>query len=350
VKQGIIAMGASADEQFPAGQPSTTPSTAIVSIEGLSKRYGRTVALDGVSLKIGRNELFALLGPNGAGKTTLIHILCTILRPDSGTITLAGFDVARQPLKARRRLGVVFQEPSVDDRLTVFENLNFHGLVYQVPAAVRRKRIDELLALVELEEWRHALVRSLSAGMKRRVEIARALIHDSAVLVLDEPTTGLDAQSRERIWAYLARLRKERSLTIIVTTHYIEEVEGCDRVCIIDHGKVLAIDTPTALKTGRGQELLRAVPEDESTAAAIRDAYPTAIAGSGGALVIEADGTSFAEDFLKKFGNRVKRLSIDSPSLESVFLSLTGRELRDQQAGRRERTYAFGRRGGEHTR
>jgi ABC-2 type transport system ATP-binding protein len=338
VKKGIIAMGASADEQFPAGQPSTAPSTAIVSIEGLSKRYGRTVALDGVSLKIGRNELFALLGPNGAGKTTLIHILCTILRPDSGTITLAGFDVARQPLKARRHLGVVFQEPSVDDRLTVFENLNFHGLVYQVPAAVRRKRIDELLALVELEEWRHALVRSLSAGMKRRVEIARALIHDSAVLVLDEPTTGLDAQSRERIWAYLARLRKERSLTIIVTTHYIEEVEGCDRVCIIDHGKVLAIDTPTALKTGRGQELLRAVPEDESTA------------GSGGALVIEADGTSFAEDFLKRFGNRVKRLSIDSPSLESVFLSLTGRELRDQAAGRRERTYAFGRRGGEHTR
>jgi ABC-2 type transport system ATP-binding protein len=346
----MIAMAASADRQLPVDQPSTASSNVIVSIEGLSKRYGRTVALDGVSLAIQRNEVFALLGPNGAGKTTLIHILCTILRPDSGTITLAGFDIARQSLKARRHLGVVFQEPSVDDRLTVFENLNFHGLVYQVPAALRRKRIDELLALVELEEWRNALVRSLSAGMKRRVEIARALIHDSEVLVLDEPTTGLDAQSRERIWAYLARLRKERALTIIVTTHYIEEVEGCDRVCIIDHGHVLAIDTPTALKAGRGQELLRAVPEDESTAAAIRDAYPTAIAGSGGALVIEAEGTSFAEDFLKRFGNRVKRLSIDSPSLESVFLSLTGRELRDQPAGRRERTYAFGRRGGEHTR
>jgi len=203
-------------------------SDTIVRVEGLSKRYGRTVALDGVSLAIKPNELFALLGPNGAGKTTLIYILCTILAPDSGTVTLAGFDVVRQPRKARRQLGVVFQEPSVDDRLTVFENLNFHGLVYQVPAAVRRKRIDELLALVELENWRHALVRSLSAGMKRRVEIARALIHDSAVLILDEPTSGLDAQSRERIWAYLMQLRQERALTIIVTTHYIEEVEGCE--------------------------------------------------------------------------------------------------------------------------
>src|SRR5579871_314459 len=183
-------------------------SDAIVRVSGLSKRYGRTVALDGIDLAIQPNELFALLGPNGAGKTTLIHILCTILRPDAGTVRLAGFDVIREPRQARRCLGVVFQEPSVDDRLTVFENLNFHGLIYEVPSATRHKRIDELLALVELENWRHALVRSLSSGMKRRVEIARALIHDSAVLILDEPTTGLDAQSRERIWAYLMRLRK----------------------------------------------------------------------------------------------------------------------------------------------
>ena len=324
-------------------------SDMIVRVDGLSKRYGRTVALDGVSLAIRPNELFALLGPNGAGKTTLIHILCTILPPDSGTVTLAGFDVVRQPRQARRQLGVVFQEPSVDDRLTVFENLNFHGLVYQVPAAVRRQRIDELLALVELENWRHALVRSLSAGMKRRVEIARALIHDSAVLILDEPTSGLDAQSRERIWAYLMRLRQERALTIIVTTHYIEEVEGCDRICIIDRGHILAIDTPAALKTAHGRELIRVVPDDAATGDAIRAAYPAAMTGSDGTIVIEADGDAVAEAFLKQFGGRVRRLSIDSPSLESVFLSLTGRELRDQPAGKRERTYAFGRRGGEHT-
>jgi ABC-2 type transport system ATP-binding protein len=329
-------------------------SDAIVRVDGLSKRYGRTVALDGVSLEIKPNELFALLGPNGAGKTTLIHILCTILAPDSGTVTLAGFDVVRQPRMARRHLGVVFQEPSVDDRLTVFENLNFHGLIYQVAAATRRRRIDELLALVELEDWRNALVRSLSSGMKRRVEIARALIHDSAVLILDEPTTGLDAQSRERIWAYLMRLRKERALTIIVTTHYIEEVEGCDRICVIDRGHILAIDTPASLKAAHGRELIRVVPDDAATADAIRASYPAAkilgtTPGSDGTIVIEADGDAAAEAFLKKFGGRVRRLSIDSPSLESVFLSLTGREMRDQPAGRRERTYAFGRRGGEHT-
>ena len=322
---------------------------AIVRVDRLSKRYGRTLALDEVSLAVKPNELFALLGPNGAGKTTLIHILCTILVPSSGTVTLAGFDVVKQPLKARRHLGVVFQEPSVDDRLTVFENLNFHGLVYQVPADVRRRRIDELLKLVELEDWRHTLVRSLSAGMKRRVEIARSLIHDSAVLVLDEPTSGLDAQSRERLWAYLMRLRRERALTIIVTTHYIEEVEGCDRVCIIDRGHVMATDKPAALKEAYGRELLRVIPEDEAVADAIRTAYPGAISGNDGAIVIEADPKA-PEAFLKQFGSRVRRLSIDSPSLESVFLSLTGRELRDQPAGKRERTYAFGQRGGEHTR
>jgi ABC-2 type transport system ATP-binding protein len=185
--------------------------------------------------------------------------------------------------------------------------------------------------------------------MKRRVEIARALIHDSAVLILDEPTTGLDAQSRERIWAYLMRLRKERALTIIVTTHYIEEVEGCDRICVIDRGHILAIDTPASLKAAHGRELIRVVPDDAATADAIRASYPAAKPGSDGTLVIEADGDAAAEAFLKKFGGRVRRLSIDSPSLESVFLSLTGRELRDQAAGRRERTYAFGRRGGEHT-
>src|SRR3984893_4566759 len=335
-------------------RPAPTEADTIVQVDGLSKRYGRTVALDGVSLAIKSNELFALLGPNGAGKTALIHILCTILAPDSGIVTMAGFDVVRQPLKARKHLGVVFQEPSVDDRLTVFENLNFHGLIYQVPATTRPKRIDELLKLVELEDWRHALVRSLSSGMKRRVEIARALIHDSAVLVLDEPTSGLDAQSRERIWAYLMRLRQERALTIIVTTHYIEEVEGCDRICIIDHGRILAIDTPAALKAADGRELVRVTPDDPANADAIRASYPAArtlgaVPGSDGTIVIEADGAAVAEAFLKQFGGRVRRLSIDSPSLESVFLSLTGRELRDQAAGKRERTYAFGRRGGEHT-
>jgi len=327
-------------------------SDVMVSATGVTRRYGRTVALDGIDLVVRRNELFALLGPNGAGKTTLIHILCTILPPDAGTVTLSGFEVTRAPRQARRHLGVVFQEPSIDDRLTVYENLEFHGLIYQVPAALRRSRIDELLDLVELEDWRHALTRSLSSGMKRRVEIARALIHDSEVLVLDEPTTGLDAQSRERIWAYLRRLRENRQLTIIVTTHYIEEVEDCDRICVIDRGRILAIDTPAALKGAHGRELIRVVPDDEAAAAAIRAAYPEAktLRDAGGTTIVIEAGDGVSEAFLKTFGGRVRRLSVDTPSLESVFLSLTGRELRDQAAGPRERTFAFARRGGEHTR
>src|ERR1700730_8786536 len=173
------------------------PDPAVV-ISGISKRYGRTEALIDVSFEVKDNEMFALLGPNGAGKSTLIHILCTMLRPDSGTARVAGEDVLRQPNRVRRRLGVVFQEPSLDGRLTLEENLNFHGLVCGVPRALRRRRIEGLLELVELGEWRSKLVRTLSSGMKRRAEIARALIHDARVIILDEPTAGLDAQARQR--------------------------------------------------------------------------------------------------------------------------------------------------------
>jgi ABC-2 type transport system ATP-binding protein len=244
---------------------------------------------------------------------------------------------------------VVFQEPSVDDRLTVYENLDFHGLVYQVPAARRRQRIDELLHLVELDDWRHALVRSLSAGMKRRVEIARARPRFRRA-----GTRRADVGARRPVarahLAYLMRLKRERSLTIIVTTHYIDEVEGCERLCIIDRGRVLAIDAPAALKAAHGRELIRAVPQDAATADAIRAVYPAATPGGDGAILIEASEDASPEVFLKRFGGALKRLSIDRPSLESVFLAPTGRELRDQPAAKRERTYAFGRRGGEHTR
>jgi ABC-2 type transport system ATP-binding protein len=320
-----------------------------VQIEGVTKHYGRVAALDNVSFEVRPNELFALLGPNGAGKTTLLHILCTILRPDSGTARINGVDVIRNPLEARRDLGVVFQEPSLDDRLTLYENLNFHGLVYGVPAAQRRKRIDEMLALVELTEWRERLVRTLSSGMKRRLEIARALVHHSRILFLDEPTVGLDAQSRERLWQYVHRLRTERNLTVIVTTHYIEEVEGCDRVCIIDHGRVLAQETPAALKAAYGQELIRVVAREPSTAEEIAAAYPDIAVRNETEVVLKSSGDAFMEAFLARYGGRIRRLALEEPSLESVFLSLTGRALRDQAAGARDLTYEFGKRGGEHT-
>ena len=321
-----------------------------ISVRGLTKRYGETLALDAVDLDVFHNEMFALLGPNGAGKTTLLHILCTILQPDSGKATVAGYDTVRQPLRARKRLGVVFQEPSLDDRLTVIENLDFHGLVYGVPRKLRKQRIDEMLELVELAEWRDQFVRNLSSGMKRRLEIARALIHDSAIIFLDEPTVGLDVQSRVKIWGYLAELRRLRDLTIVVTTHYIEEVENCDRVCIIDRGKVLIDGTPEALKAEHGQRLLRIEARDEATAQAIAARYANAVRKDGERLVVPVDSEDFTERFLADFGSQVRSFEVESPNLESVFLSMTGRELRDQAAGARERTLAFGRQGGEHTR
>ena len=324
-------------------------AAVAVAIDGLTKRYGRTLALDAVSFEVKRGELFALLGPNGAGKTTLLHILCTILRGDGGTATINGVDVAKNPLGARRNIGVVFQEPSLDDRLTVWENLNFHGLVYGVPASIRKTRIDEMLAVVELTDWRDKLVRTLSSGMKRRLEIARALVHDSRILFLDEPTVGLDAQARDRMWRYIHRLRQDHGLTVVVTTHYIEEVENCDRVCIIDHGKVLAIDTPSALKTLHGQQLVRLLPRDEATAEEIRMAYTDRLVRYRDEIVLKSDGDAFVEALFGKFGLRIRRLAVEDPSLESVFLTLTGRELRDQAASARDLTYEFGKRGGEHT-
>jgi ABC-2 type transport system ATP-binding protein len=322
----------------------------VIEVRDLAKRYGRTVALDGINIDVRRRELFALLGPNGAGKTTLLHILCALLQPDSGTVRIEGVDVVAQPAMSRRTIGVVFQEPSLDDRLTVYENLNFHGLVYGVPHRLRQRRIDEMLELVELTDWRERLVRTLSSGMKRRVELARALTHDSTILFLDEPTVGLDAQSRERIWQYIGELRGRRQLTVLVTTHYIEEVEACDRVCIIDRGRTLALDAPAALKAAHGQQLLRVVPREEATASEIIAAYPDTALRHNAEIILHSSGEAFAEAFLARYGSRIRRLSVEEPSLESVFLSLTGREIRDQEAGARERTLAFGRQGGEHTR
>jgi ABC-2 type transport system ATP-binding protein len=306
-------------------------------VAGISKRFGRTEALIDVSLEVNDNEMFALLGPNGAGKTTLIHILCTILRPDSGTARVAGEDVLRYPTRVRRRLGVVFQEPSLDGRLTLEENLNFHGLVYGLPRALRRRRISELLDLVELGEWRGKLVRTLSSGMRRRAEIARALIHDARVIILDEPTVGLDAQSRQRIWQYLRKLKEVRGVTVIVTTHYIDEVEDCDRICIIDHGRLLALDTPARLKEAYGEEMVRLVPRDEAAAAAILSRLPDAVKGAGGDIVVRVPHESGSERIVAGFTAETRQVIVERPSLESVFLNLTGREIRDQSAAARER-------------
>ncbi|MBJ7577790.1 ABC transporter ATP-binding protein [Devosia sp. MC532] len=327
-----------------------TSSQEGIRVADVSKRYGRTLALDGVSFEVKPRELFALLGPNGAGKTTLMHILSTVLRPDSGTAELAGHNVVTAPLEARDALGIIFQEPSLDDRLTLRENLNLHGLVFGIPRRHRLNRINEMLALVELTEWADKPARALSSGMKRRLEIARALMHDSKILLLDEPTVGLDAQTRERIWGYIRKLQADRGLTVLVTTHYIEEVEACDRVCIIDHGKVLALDTPDALRAAHGQQVLHVTPRSETDRAAILSQYADRLISQTPVEVTLRSDEAFVETFLGAYGTRVSNFVNAIPSLETVFLTLTGRELRDRAATARERTAAFGKRGGEHTR
>jgi ABC-2 type transport system ATP-binding protein len=318
----------------------------VVDVQNLSKRYGRTLALDDVSLTIEPGERYAILGPNGAGKTTLIHVLCTIHRADSGKAFVAGHEVHAHPLRARRHIGVVFQETSLDTRLTVYENLDFHGRIFGVSARVRKRRIDELLELVELEAWRDHLVRSLSKGMQRRLEVARALVHDASLLVLDEPTVGLDAQTRGRMWDYLTELQAKRSLTILVTTHYIEEVDNCDRVCIIDHGKVLTIGTPTALKAEHGATIARVVPRDDDASQRLVAAF-TGVVPSDTGLIVPIPDDAVAERLLTEHGAELRAYSLERPTLESVFLDLTGRTIRDSGAGARDRTLAAPRSGGE---
>lgn len=300
-----------------------------ISVQNVSKRFGRVLALDDVSLEVAKGEMFALLGPNGAGKSTLIDILCTIARPDGGRAEVAGLDVVRQPLKARRHLGVVFQENTLDTRLSVRENLEFHGMVYQMSRSERKAAMEEMLALVELSDWREAVVRTLSSGMRRRLEVARALMHKPSILFLDEPTVGLDAQSRAKIWSYLDGLRKSKDLTIVVTTHYIEEVDACDSICIIDNGKILAKGSPEALKAEYGATLLRVTPRTPEAQAALMARFPGTKEGAQGQLLIDIKQTEGADAVLAEFGTQLRQMAIDQPSLESVFLTLTGRDLRE---------------------
>jgi len=226
-----------------------------ITVNNLTKKFNNFAAVDGISFAVEERECFGLLGPNGAGKTTTINILATLLPLTAGSATVAGFDVCKQKNQVRQSIGIVFQEPALDSRLTGRENLEFHAMMYGIDRLTRQKRIKALLELVELSEKADVLVRNYSGGMKRRLEIARGLIHRPRVLFLDEPTLGLDSQTRRLIWNYIKRLNKESDVTIILTTHYMEEADDfCDRIAIIDHGKIVTMDTPANLKAALGPQ------------------------------------------------------------------------------------------------
>jgi ABC-2 type transport system ATP-binding protein len=236
---------AGVSEDLPGGS-ATIDVPAAVEVSGLSKRYGAVEAVKDISFSVARGEVFAFLGPNGAGKTTTIKMLCTLARPTGGKATVDGFDVQRQPKAVRRHIGIVFQEQTLDDQLTAEENLRFHAVLYDIPRAQVGERIDRVLTLVALEDRRSDLISTFSGGMARRLEIARGMLHTPAVLFLDEPTIGLDPQTRALMWEDVLRLRREQGVTIFLTTHYMDEAEYADRIAIIDHGSIVALDTPTS--------------------------------------------------------------------------------------------------------
>jgi len=308
-------------------------SDYIIKVENLVKRFGELVAVDNISFTVPSGEIFGFLGPNGAGKTTTINILCTLSKPTSGRATINGFDVVRQQNQVRQSIGLVFQDPSLDERLSGIQNLRFHALVYNVPASVRQKRIEEVLTMVELWDKRHNIVHTYSGGMKRRLELARGLLHYPRVLFLDEPTLGLDPQTRNRIWEYILELRRREGTTIFLTTHYMDEAEKADRIAIIDYGKLVAIDTPEELKKLVGKDIISLKTDDDTKAAEeIRFRYRIETRYDSDGLTFEvASGEEFLPAFIKKFGTKILSVSLRRPSLDDVFLKLTGREIRQEE-------------------
>lgn len=305
-----------------------------VEVEGLVRKFGDLVAVNGVTFNVNRGELFGFLGPNGAGKTTTINMLCTLLTPTAGKALVDGFDVTRYRREVRQRIGLVFQDPSLDDRLTANENLDFHAVVYAVPPAVRERRKRELLEMVDLLDRADDLVLTFSGGMKRRLEIARGLLHHPRVLFLDEPTIGLDPQTRRYIWDYIKDLKNREEITIFLTTHYMEEAEHCDRIAIIDHGNIIALDTPDDLKNMVGGDIIRIKTEDDARAEEIlREKFKVNILEDRDCLCFEVErGEEFIPRLFHDFEVPIQSINLHRPTLDDVFLKLTGREIRDEDA------------------
>ena len=305
----------------------------IIRVENIVKRFGELVAVDGISFNVTSREIFGFLGPNGAGKTTTINILCTLAKPSSGRATIDGFDVARQQSQVRQSIGLVFQDPSLDERLSGIQNLRFHALVYNMPASVREKRIEEMLKMVELWDRRNNQVQTYSGGMKRRLELGRGLLHRPKVLFLDEPTLGLDPQTRTRIWEYILELRQREGTTIFLTTHYMDEAEKADRIAVIDYGRLVAIDTPEGLKKLVGKDIVSVKTEDNNRAAEeIKLRYQIEARQDSDGLTFEVtSGEEFLPTFIKEFGTKILSISLHHPSLDDAFLKLTGREMRQEE-------------------
>ncbi len=307
---------------------------AIVEVQDLVKQYGNLTAVKGISFEVNKGELFGFLGPNGAGKTTTINILCTLLKPTAGSARINGLDVVANHNEVREQIGLVFQDPSLDDRLTARENLDFHSVIYQVPPHERKQRMEDVLRMVELYDRMNDRVDTYSGGMKRRLEIARGLLHYPKVLFLDEPTIGLDPQTRAHIWTYMHELKQKHNITVFLTTHYMDEAENCDRIAVIDYGKIIALDTPQKLKGMVGGDVVEIKTEnDEDARRELQERWKVQMVERGDCVCFEIpNGDEFIPTLIRELQVKILSVSLHRPTLDDVFLKLTGREIRPEGA------------------
>ena len=316
----------------------------MIKIQNLTKRYQNLTAVDSLNLEIAKNEVFGLLGPNGAGKTTVIHMLATLLKPTSGTAIVNGYDIISDPSKVRSSIGIVFQAPSSDDMLTGYENLRVHASLYQVPSLQRQKRIQAVLELVGLADRQHDQVKKYSGGMRRRLEIARGLLHKPKVMFLDEPTLGLDPSSREMMWKYIEKLVKEEEMTLILTTHYMEEADHlCNRIGIIDQGKIIALDTPANLKSSVGGDIVKLKTKSHTDLEEMRKlVYVRKIESVDGNVILYVDNArANIADILQHV--KAEYVEFRSPDLNDVFLKLASKNIKeDGEGGFMERYAQYG--------
>jgi ABC-2 type transport system ATP-binding protein len=305
----------------------------VIEASNIVKRFGQLEAVKGVSFTVKEGEIFGFLGPNGAGKTTTINILCTLLKPTAGQARVNGHDVIKERSQVRQSIGLVFQEPALDDYLTAEQNLRFHGYAYGVPRNVLEPRLKELLEMMELWDRRKGKINTYSGGMKRRLEIARGLLHHPRVLFLDEPTLGLDPQTRRRIWDYIHDLRKRENLAIFMTTHYMDEAENCDRIAIMDYGRTVALDTLEKLKDGVGGDVISIKTQDNEEAVRLLEGqYKFKPSIENGIISFTVShGEEFLPGFVSGFPLRLVSIGLRRPTLEDVFLKLTGRNIREQE-------------------
>jgi ABC-2 type transport system ATP-binding protein len=318
----------------PAGTGTGIAGEPVVEVVGLVKRYGEVEAVRGIDLTVARGETFGFLGPNGAGKTTTIKILCTLAKATAGTARVAGYDTGTQRDAVRRNIGLVFQDTTLDGYLTAEQNLRFHAELYGVPKAAVGPRMRQVLDMVGLWDRRGNLVSTFSGGMQRRLEIARGLLHAPHVLFLDEPTVGLDPQTRSSIWTYINELKRREDITIFLTTHYMDEAEHCDRIAIIDHGRIVALDTPEALKASVGKDRVQIQTADDPAAIAAldRDFGVEAAVHEGAVTFSVAGGEQFIPRLFAGLGVPIRSVSVSRPSLDDVFMSYTGKTIRDAEA------------------